>query len=662
MGAMTRLIARIPRAAGAALLGGLAGAAWLVLTYAVSPSFTLKLDRDLPALAKGFYPVERDGVHHFVWTTGHAEIRLPGLDRRSPWRCTVRLRGARPDPSALPEVTFTVDGTIVETRVAPNDFQEVVLPVPARPTSRGLILGVSTSSTFRPGSHDPRDLGVMIDELGCSPSGGAVALPPQTALTRAVASAAIFGAAFGLTGITPGSAVGSAVLLAAAQAVPLSTGLGPYSGYAASVPWLALWIALSLVVGLALVEGLHRVPLRNTARFVAVFSAGAMYLKLLVLLHPDKAIGDALFHAHRFEWVLAGRYVFTSIAPGGYQFPYAVGLYLAAWPFTFVTHDLVLLLRIVVAVADALSGMLLYLMIVRAWKDRLAGAVAVALFHFIPLSIDVQGVANLTNAFAQSLALVSIAVISSPALYARAALPIVTATIVLTAAFLSHTSTFAILFLIVLLTAALYQWRGSEAMRPAAAAVLICLIIATGLSVAVYYGRFGDVYRSQFNRIVGEVRASDRHTVPIGAASGGNPVNPPRGVAASSAVPDPHSLGGRPVADRVAAVPGYLGAYFGWPAVLLGLLGAWRLRQQHSHDRLTLALIGWASACALFLILGLLTPIDMRYYLAFYPALAMLAGAGATWGWYGPPAARAAVGALLAWAILVGARAWAAWI
>ena len=46
-------------------------------------------------------------------------------------------------------------------------------------------------------------------------------------------------------------------------------------------------------------------PLRNTARFAAAFSAGALFLKLLVLLHPNMPVGDAMFHAHRFQGVLA---------------------------------------------------------------------------------------------------------------------------------------------------------------------------------------------------------------------------------------------------------------------------------------------------------------------------------------------------------------------
>ena len=50
-------------------------------------------------------------------------------------------------------------------------------------------------------------------------------------------------------------------------------------------------------------------------------------------------------------------------------------------------------------------------------------------------------------------------------------------------------------------------------------------------------------------------------------------------------------------------------------------------------DRLALTLGGWILACAAFLVIGVLTPVDMRYYLAAIPALAIAAGDGAAWAW-----------------------------
>jgi hypothetical protein len=38
-------------------------------------------------------------------------------------------------------------------------------------------------------------------------------------------------------------------------------------------------------------------------------------------------------------------------------------------------------------------------------------------------------------------------------------------------------------------------------------------------------------------------------------------------------------------------------------------------------------------SCAVFLVIGVLTPVDMRHYLAAVPALAIAAGYGAAWAW-----------------------------
>ena len=49
---------------------------------------------------------------------------------------------------------------------------------------------------------------------------------------------------------------------------------------------------------------------------------------------------------------------------------------------------------------------------------------------------------------------------------------------------------------------------------------------------------------------------------------------------------------------------------------------------RNRRDQLTLATIGWGCACLAFLVLGILTPVDMRYYLTAIPALAVAAGIG----------------------------------
>jgi hypothetical protein len=55
---------------------------------------------------------------------------------------------------------------------------------------------------------------------------------------------------------------------------------------------------------------------------------------------------------------------------------------------------------------------------------------------------------------------------------------------------------------------------------------------------------------------------------------------------------------------------------------------------------------------------GILTPLDMRYYLAVIPSFALLASAGASWWWREGGLARIAAAALLAWAVWIGVETW----
>ncbi len=349
------------------------------------------------------------------------------------------------------------------------------------------------------------------------------------------------------------------------------------------------------------------------------------------LLHPDMPIGDALFQAHRFQDVLGGHFYFTSIAPGNYRFPYAPGLYVAAIPFAALVRrgasDMTLL-RAIVCAADALAALLLYNMAVRLRGDRLAGALTVALYHLIPLGFGVIVAGNLTNAFAQSLSVVALAVMASPGLRSERRLLVAGLTVVLAAAFLSHTSAFAIGSVGSALIAVMFWWRGGPAMRSPAVAVFVALVAAVAVAVAVYYAHFLETYRTELTRIGSETAA---------------------------AAPD---AGNHTILNRLALVPHYLGLYVGLP--MLGLLGwgAVLLWQRGSRDRVTLSAVGWGAACIFFLIAGIVTPVDMRHYLAAIPVVALVAAGGASIAWASGGASRVVVGALLGAALIVGVRAW----
>lgn len=589
------------RAAAAAILAGLLGAAWAALLYVWHPTLRLEFDRDLPRNGSGVYPFERDDASGvtFAWTGQEAVLRLPGLDRRVGWTLDLRLRGGRAADDN-PDVAVVVDGVTLSTQRATPEWSDLRIAIPARPERRGLTLGLRSSLTFVPGAGDPRALGVMLDRLSLEPEG--IVVVPRPALVGTAAAAAAMGAAIALLGVTAGSAIGGAVLLSAGSAAIVVRGFGPFTDYPGTVSTLGLWIGIVLAAAAVAVQ-YRRPPLRNTARFAAAFSASALFLKLLVLLHPNMPVGDAMFHAHRFQGVLAGNLYFTSIAPGGYAFPYPPGLYVFAAMFAGLVRrgaaDMALL-RVVTCAADVAAGLLLYWIVARAWRNRLAGAMAVAIYHLIPVNLAVLTTGNLTNAFAQALAVGGLALMAA----GRAGTGTFAAlALVLAASYLSHTGTLAIVFVATVATAALFLVRGGPSRRRVAAGVALATLAASVLAVVVYYAHFLDTYRAELSRI---------------------------GQETATAAAD---AGGRTIADRLKGVPYAITTYIGAPVLLFAFIGAVELARRRETDRLALALAGWTLSCVLFLAIGIVTPVDMRHYLAAVPVLAIAAGYGAAWAW-----------------------------
>jgi hypothetical protein len=622
---------RIVPALWAAITGALATVLLLALFYALAPTLHTEFAVDPPRLMTGVYPGERDGATGltYAWTGRDVALRLPGLDRRIPWTVQLRLRGGRENAEDNPMLRCFVDGVGVLAHQSRTAFEEVSITIPPRTDRpRGALVTLQLSTTFVPGPSDPRPLGVMVDALTLSPRG--LPLPATATATAAAASGAALAAALALLGLTRAIAGFVALPLAIGLASVLARGFAPFTDLPARTVWLAGAISGALVIVVAAIERIRRRPLSNTARFAAAMTAAAAFLKSLALLHPDMPVGDALFQAHRFQEVLRGNYYFTSIAPGNYLFPYAPGLYLAASPFAeLVRREAgdVVLLRLVVVCTDAAAGALIYGVVARTWRDRLAGALGVALYQVLPLDFLVTTVGNLTNAFAQSLAVVSLAAMSSQWLR-LAVIPTAALTVILAAAFLSHTSTFAILAATAFAVALMFAARGGPSLRSARAAVAVACAAAVVVAVAVYYGHFIDIYRSELGRIGRETAA--------GSAD----------------------AGGRGITERALAVPRYLHIFLGAPALLLATAGGVHLWRRGARDRLTLVLAGWGLTCLAFLLLGVLTPVDMRYYLASLPAVAIAGAAGASHGWTSGGRSRVLTVALLAWSAWLGIATW----
>jgi hypothetical protein len=647
---------RLPRALASFVLGAVAGALCLVGVVGWFPAVEFEMDRDLPAFVRGVYPPERAGEDTFAWTAGHAELALAGLDRRVPWTCTIRLRGARASEDLQPEVAVAVDGLGVARRRATNDFDDLRVDVPVTPLKPGLVLTMSVSPTFKPGTADPRELGVQIDRIACSPASGVV-LPPRRALGAAAWPAAILGAAFALAGLTAAGAIGGAVLMALGQSFVMASQSAIYGTYPQRGAPLALGIAVAMLAAVALVEWRRREPLRNTARFVAAFAGGGLYLQLLALVHPSKPLIDALFHTHRFDAVLAGRWYFTQLSTSATPFPYAIGLYLFAAPWGFLTTNHLVVLRVVVSASEMLAGVLLYPLVARTWGNRLAGAIAVALFSLVPLSYTIIGNANMTNAFGQAVSIAAVAVIGIAGDRLRRAWPFVGVTALATLGLISHISTLVLLTATLVVVAAVCWWAGGPTFRSSAKAVTAVTATALLLATAIYWGHFGDVYRVQLTRARAAVSAS------APAPAGTTPATEGPALIGRTTVP---------LSARILQAVQQTVSSIGWPILLLAAVGAWRWWIDGGRTRLDLVVASWLIVWAGFMVASVVAPGNQKYQQDAYefigrlahatlPAAVLLAARGAAWGWRAGAAARAASAAILLAAVLTGVRAWSLW-
>ena len=648
------MTAAVRRALVAALVSGAFAALLLAAAYASRPGLDFGMDGPLPDFISGIYAPERDQTGTFAWSSSRVLIDLAGIDRQVAWTCAIRFRGARGGGLPQPVVDARVDGQHVASIPATNDFQDLGLHLPAV-SAAGSTVDLEIGPTFVPGGADRRELGAQIDRLACRPA-HAVVRPPSNALALASVAAGAFAAALALLGLSLTSAVAAAVVISFGQTAMLVIGAGIYGRYPAVLPWTAAWIGgIAFLIGAA-AEILRGRRLSSTSRFVVACSASALYLKVIGLLHPAKPVVDALFHAHRFDGVLAGAdgYFFTQSMPDGVTFPYAIGLYLFAAPWAWLTTDHVALVRIVTATADVMAGALLYPVVLAAWGDRRAAAFAAVLYLLVPLPFVVLGNANLTNIFGQSVALVVMAAAVAWRLDFGRPLALVGLTALITLALCSHVSTVATLPATLGVFVVLNWWRGDRAARQTSLAIVVATAVALLASWLIYYRHFMDVYRVAFTRMFAEDAGVGRE-------------------AATEAVKGYMTYG-----ERVVDLVQQALANAGWPLLVLAAVGAWSLWRRGTRDRLLNAVTAWATVWLVFSLSTVFAGVDREYVryaaeflgrinLATVPMLAILAARGAALAWEPGdiPLRRAlqwATVALLVATLVLAVGAWTGWL
>jgi hypothetical protein len=593
----------------AVVLAGAAAALLLLVSvrWAAGPSFSGPVS-DGTWIARsrawfeprGFYPPEFDpgrGVN-FSWTQARAELFVPRIDRSVPHRVTFQLRAGRPQSFTLPTVVVAVDGVTRAQAQATNDLQDVNVEVPASSSANATIT-VYVSDTFQPGPEDKRSLGVVVERVSIAPLAGPFTLLGGILVGMALATMAYVLAAQ-LCGVGPAGALALGGFVAAAQAWLLLFD-GAFMGtYVGTLERVALGVlALSCVVWV--VRRLTRAEAAPEWPTAAAILLATLGIKLAFFLHPAATIGDSVMHVHRAMVVHSGSYFFTSITPRPFfEFPYAPALYVVAMPFwDLVTTEAfrIDLLRGIALAADGLVGLGLYFAVRGAWGSRRTALLVTVLWPFVRVSVQTLCTSNLTNAFGQGIFGLGMAVCVWNIVRERSAVKsAAVVTVLITVGFLSHFSTISVgVPLVGACAAALLAW-GRGTTRTGGKWLAASLAVSVLLSCGIYYlnPMFLKVYRTTWERVMKR-----------------------EGEAETRSMVAPLPIKARRIATESAVS-------FGTPLLLAAGVGAVLLVRSRRRDGLTLVLAGWTLSTIAFLLLGVVTAVEMRANLAAAPAVVCL--------------------------------------
>jgi hypothetical protein len=542
----------------------------------------------------------------FAWAGGRLRLQIPQLDRGVAYALRIRARSGRADTDAPAVLRVIVDGVDAPAVTLGSAWQEFAIPLPPK-RGRGAVVAIDAQQTFTPGPQDARTLGFMLDRvtLAAADAGGAA----PSASAGALLALALFAAAVALAATLcrqPAWAVIASGLAAGGGATGLLLFDSAFLGtYASDLIPLAAGIAIAAAAASALAT-LAPEERQHGWRTVALVAIAVTAIRLAVFLHPAAPIGDGMFHVHRAQAVRAGGYIFTSVTPRPfYEFPYPVGLYLAAQPFWDLSADRVVLLRGLTIVADALAALMLFAAVAARWSSPRTAVLAVAMALSFPAVTQGVSTANLTNVFAQSCFSVAVAWIGWRLGRGGAAVSFAGTTLLLGAAYLSHFSTAVIGIPAAAAIAAALAFarheREARAWRWAGAAAFV----AVAVSYAIYYSHFHDVYLRTWSRI-GQEGADTSFVATLAEHS----------------------------ESKAVTLARFLVANYGVAGLILAAAGAVvALRRDWRHGW-TLVLTALTLVVSGFLLLGAFTPIEMRANLAAQPIVAAFAALACAALWH----------------------------
>jgi hypothetical protein len=294
-----------------------------------------------------------------------------------------------------------------------------------------------------------------------------------------------------------------------------------------------------------------------------------------------------VFHANRLRDAAGGELFPTSLTQHAtpFRIPYGVSLYALLVPLAWLGLDRVSLVSAGAGLAGVVAAAAAFGLVAR--RDARAATAAVVAWQLLPGTFSIYSYGNLSNAFGQAVSVLFLCWWSgaAPGGFALGGLLFAVAGI-------SHLSSLIVLMVLAL---ALVLARGSK--LRADSTRLAALGLGGGLILA-YYSRFAGLVLSSLPRLL----------------EGGG-----QGRAGSRGPWD--ALG-----YQLQGVP----AQFGWPAILLALVGllAWRRERQWREPGTLRDLTAYLVAVGLLALPAVVSPLEVRYLYALGLPVAVAAGSG----------------------------------
>ena len=581
------MLERLPLTFGT--IAGIITATAVALVYQSGSDLHIDFERGYEApFVENFYPRERTGETYFRWTRGESFINFNNLPRQGTLTVAARIRVLRPVGVELPTLAFTANGITVYRAQGLPGLATYDFTVPSN--AADLRLGVESDTFVVAGADGERELGVQIAGIKV----GFQDLQPSwyfPAFFLALATILFYGTAY-VASYGALSSVASAVLLGLGFAVLLSKEAVRFTDYATEVAMLAL-VTLAVVVSLRLV--VNKLSMNIDPKVLGLI--GLMFLvKFGALTYPLWLSSDAEFQANRFLDYLSGDWYPTSVTQHDppFRIPYPVSLFAISEPLLFLGIDRVRALSVVILCFDLIAGIAVLYGVYRFLDDLRAGVLAFFLYQVAPVGLLVLSAGNFTNLFALSITTIGFVFLIFTNDVGSKYLVLATAGLAL----VGMTAHFGMLLEGLLLwplwTVCVF-WLFPYPAGPNRRVMLIVCVGASIFVVAAYYIGYWPLVADQWQRTLGSGDTS------LGFFSR--------------------------VANQAQFSFSVLRDLFGEVILLIATLGGvFLLRGRLLSSPLHLGVAIWIMVTALFFLIDMVTPLEIRYWFQALPVVSILGG------------------------------------